>query len=117
MAEVRGPHGANVMEENGAKGIIKGLQEAVEYTDGKINARRNKLSVTPLPIFKAEEIRTIRRSLDMTQAVFASFMGVSPKTVEAWERGRNTPDGPARRVLSMIQADPNLPERFNIIRR
>lgn len=99
------------------EGIMQGLQEAVDYTEGKITARRNKLSVTPLPVFKAEEIRVIRKRLDMTQAVFASFMGVSPKTVEAWERGINMPDGPARRVLSMIQADPFLPERYNIIKR
>lgn len=99
------------------EGIMKGLQEAVEYTDGKINARKNKLSVTPLRIFNAEEIRKIRKDMQMTQAIFASFMGVSPKTVEAWECGRNEPDGPARRILSMLQTDPELPERFNIVKR
>jgi len=99
------------------EGIMKGLQEAAEYTEGKINARRNNLSVTPLRNFNAEEIKKIRRDMEMTQAIFASFMGVSPKTVEAWECGRNEPDGPARRILSMIQTDPELPERFNIVKR
>ena len=51
----------------------------------------------------------------MTQVLFAGLMGVSPKTVEAWEAGRNMPDGPARRILSMLKTDPGLPQRFNII--
>ena len=51
----------------------------------------------------------------MTQVLFAGFMGVSSKTVEAWEAGRNMPDGPARRILSMLQADPELPQRFHIV--
>ena len=49
------------------------------------------------------------------QVLFAGLMGVSPKTVEAWEAGRNMPDGPARRILSMLKTDPGLPQRFNII--
>ena len=51
----------------------------------------------------------------MSQRTFASYMGVSDKTVEAWESGRNIPNGPASRILSMLQADPNLPERYHIV--
>lgn len=61
--------------------------------------------------YEACEIKAIRNGLGMTQAVFALFMGVSKKTVEAWEAGRNMPDGPARRLLAMVQADPHLAER------
>ena len=99
------------------EGIMKGLQEAVDYTDGKINARKNQLSVTPLCVFRAEDIKKIRKNMEMTQSIFASLMGVSKKTIEAWECGRNMPDGPARRILSMLQTDPKLPERYNIIKR
>ena len=47
--------------------------------------------------------------------LFAGFMGVSTKTVEAWEAGRNMPDGPARRILAMLKVDPGLPQRLNIV--
>ena len=40
----------------------------------------------------------------MTQAVFANYMGVSPKTVEAWELGRTHPTGPAYRLLDILAA-------------
>ena len=64
---------------------------------------------------KGRIIKSIRNDLGMTQVLFAGFMGVSPKTVEAWEAGRNMPDGPARRILAMVKLDPYLPQRMNIV--
>lgn len=96
-------------------GIMKGLGEALEHAQGKIELRKQTLRIAPVRDYKAEDIKRIRNELGMTQAFFAGFMGVSPKTVEAWEAGRNMPDGPARRILAMLQADPSLPERYHII--
>jgi len=39
-------------------------------------------------------------------------MGVSPKTVEAWESGRNKPEGASRRLLEVVQNDPGFLKRF-----
>ncbi|MCC8017759.1 MAG: helix-turn-helix domain-containing protein [Lachnospiraceae bacterium] len=36
----------------------------------------------------ADEIRAIRKKLNLTQAVFADFLCVSKKTVERWESGK-----------------------------
>ena len=96
-------------------GIMQGLEEAIAYNEGKIKARTNTITITPVADFEANKIKNIRNELGMTQVLFAGFMGVSTKTVEAWEAGRNIPDGPARRILSMLKADPTLPQRFNII--
>lgn len=96
-------------------GIMQGLNEAVAYNQGKIKARTKTISVEPVPEFEATEIKNIRNELGMTQVLFAGFMGVSTKTVEAWEAGRNMPDGPARRILSMVKTDPSLPQKMNII--
>lgn len=64
--------------------ILQGLNEAVAYTTGTCKeARVHKISVEPVPHFNASDIRSIRMDLGMTQVIFASVMGVSPKTVEA----------------------------------
>ncbi len=99
------------------KSIITGLDEAVGYEQGKVKARTAKYTVNPAPEFNALEIKNVRNSLQMTQATFAAVMGVSIKTVEAWESGRNVPIGTARRMLSLIKADPSLLRRYNIISR
>lgn len=95
--------------------INKGLKEAIKHEKGEIKARKNKINIVPVSDFSSIEIKNIRNQLGMTQVVFASFFGVSPKTVEAWEAGRNMPDGPARRILSMLKQDPNIPEKYNIV--
>ncbi len=97
------------------EGIMQGLTEAVDYNKGKIKARSNTMSVEPVPKFAAGEIKSIRLELGMTQYLFAGFMGVSQKTVEAWEAGRNLPSGSACRMLSLLKADPELPEKYHII--
>lgn len=53
----------------------------------------------------------------MTQSTFAAVMGVSNKTVEAWEKGTNSPAGTARRMLGMLKIDSTIPEKYNIISR
>jgi putative transcriptional regulator len=99
------------------KSITKGLKEAIEYEKSAIKARNTKISVEPLMNFDKAEIKTIRSNAKMTQVVFAKFLGVSPKTVEAWEAGRNMPVGPARRMLSMLKQDPEIPEKYRFIER
>ena len=63
------------------------------------------LSLTPSdPVVKLnkDQIREIRIQAQMTQSVFAEYLGVSVKTVEAWERGRMHPTGPAYRLMSFL---------------
>ena len=95
--------------------IIKGLNEAIDYEQGKGKARVTKCTVNPAPEFNAQQIRDVRLSLGMTQLTFAEVMGVSQKTVEAWEAGTNKPAGSARRFLSVLQSDPSTLAKFNII--
>ena len=98
-----------------SESIIRGLQEAIEDAEGKRELRTHTYTIAPVREYDAHEVKAIRNGLGMSQSFFAIFMGVSKKTVEAWESGRNMPDGPARRILSMVQADPELPTRYNII--
>lgn len=95
--------------------IKKGLEEAIDYEEGKGKARRIKKSVKPLEHYSAEEVRQIRTNADLSQALFAQFMGVSKKTVEAWEAGRNTPNGTAQRMLDLVKRDPDFPHKSKII--
>ncbi len=95
--------------------IIQGLNEAIEYEKGTGKARTAKCTVNPAPQFTSQEIKDIRLSLGMTQLTFAEVMGVSVKTVEAWEAGINNPIGSARRFLSVLKAEPGLLARANII--
>lgn len=93
---------------------MQGLDEAVKYQNGKIKARRIKITIKPVDMFSSEDIKRIRLSVGLSQVVFASSIGVSPKTVEAWERGRNKPEGPSRRLLGLIRDNPEVIKQFII---
>ena len=85
--------------------LMESLDEAIAIEKGSVKAaKRTKYSFEPVTQFAPASIRKIRTDSGMTQAVFAAFMGVSNKTVEAWEKGRNHPTGPACRLISILQA-------------
>ena len=75
----------------------------------------NTLSVAPVEEFTAEEIKEIRKFSGMTQALFAQYLGVSVKAVEAWEGGRNKPNGTVCRMLSITRQDPLFPMHAGIV--
>lgn len=95
--------------------IVNGLNEAIEYEKGNLSAKTATITIEPLPEITAEEVKAVRNNVGLTQAMFAAVIGVSPKTVEAWEAGTNRPIGPARRMISIIQTNPNILEYAHII--
>jgi len=98
--------------------IKQGLNEAVEYERGSLqNVKVDKITISPLHTFSADEIKSIRTKLSMTQRLFAEALGVSVKTVESWEKGTNRPSGIASRMLELLYQDDTLFERFAIIAR
>lgn len=104
--------------EMGAFDKIKlGLEEAIAYEKGNLPAKETKLSIAPVEKYKADDIKRIRNSTGLTQRSFAEYMGVSTKTVEAWESGRNHPEGSACRLLSLTKADPLFPQKAGIVIR
>lgn len=97
--------------------IKRGLEEAIAYERGELKARKVRVTVAPPETWSAEAVRDVRVKSGMTQRVFASVLGVNIKTVEAWEAGRNTPAGPASRMLTMLKRDPSLPEKMRFLYR
>ena len=95
--------------------IKTGLNQAIEYEKGNLNAKTTTLTVIPVDTFTPMEIRNIRNSTGMTQVLFAKYMGVSVKTVEAWEAGRNHPEGTACRLLTLTRMDPMFQRKSGIV--
>ncbi|MDO4459482.1 MAG: helix-turn-helix domain-containing protein [Clostridia bacterium] len=95
--------------------IKTGLNQAIEYEKGNLQLNTKTMSITPPEDFSANEIRLIRKNTGLTQSLFAKFLGVSVKTVEAWESGRNKPNGTACRLLSLTRNDPSFPSKSGII--
>ena len=98
--------------------IKQGLSEVIEYEKGnlpKVKVRR--VTIAPLNRYNSDEIKEIRTRQNMTQRLFAEALGVSVKTVEAWEAGTNSPSGAASRMLDLLKQDNSLFEKYSIVAR
>ena len=95
--------------------IKTGLNEAIEYEKGDLKVKTTTVSIEPVGVYTSSEIKSIRNSTGLTQNLFAKYMGVSVKTVEAWESGRNHPDGAACRLLFLTKKDPLFPVNSGIV--
>jgi putative transcriptional regulator len=96
--------------------ILRGLEEIKAYKQGEIKLRTRSVSIEPVPQYDAAFVRELRKELNLTQTGFASFFGVSKKTVEAWEMAKNKPSGAACRLMEIVKLDHEIPTRMNILR-
>jgi len=90
------------------EGIMNGLQEAVIYKQGGFPQCKVSVREIPVPEYEVDDVVRTRKALNLTQSAFALVLGVSPRTVEAWEAGRNKPSGAARHLLYLLDCDHSL---------
>ena len=53
------------------------------------------------------DVAAIRETYGLSQAKFASLMGISVRTLQNWEQGRRIPRGPARVLLRVAALHPD----------
>jgi putative transcriptional regulator len=57
-------------------------------------------------VFKPDDVKAVRATLGASQSEFALMIGVSVATLQNWEQGRRTPDGPALALLRVAARNP-----------
>lgn len=87
------------MSEMG-RDIIEGLQEAIDFADGKKTGARVHTVEVP-------DVRAIREQLRMSQQEFAAAYHIPLPTLQGWEQGRRQPDATASAFLSVIARLPD----------
>jgi len=61
-------------------------------------------SVPAIVQFTPDAVRKLREREGASQAVMAAHLGVATKTLGQWERGQRKPEGPAAKLLTLVQA-------------
>lgn len=86
------------------KGVMQGIAEATDVVSGKANgSRTTRMTFRPNIDVSPGQIKSIRKKFDLSQADLAKLLDVGIDTVRKWEQGRNTPEGPSRRMLQAMQ--------------
>lgn len=77
------------------------LEEAVDIRKGiKAPARMTRYEIA--------DVKAIREQLNVSQSEMAKALGTSVDTIKSWESKRRNPTGLAAKVLTAIQANPDL---------
>jgi len=98
--------------------ILSGLNEAIEDAqDTQKKLKRDIFTVIPVKNYSSSDIQKIRKTNGFSQCLFAGYLGVSTKTVEAWEAGTNQPSGAASRLLSMLEMNHHLIDEFPFVQQ
>ncbi len=63
----------------------------------------DRLCLPPLEPLEPEQIKHIRESTRVSQAVFARLLNTSLSTVQKWEVGQKKPTGTALKLLHLVQ--------------
>jgi putative transcriptional regulator len=61
------------------------------------------LSVAPVVPLRPAQIKRIRETSHVSQAVFAALLNTSVSTVQKWEIGQKRPTGTALKLLHLVQ--------------
>jgi putative transcriptional regulator len=95
--------------------IMEGLQDVQSYEAGKKKLRARKVIVAPIELMTPKEVVRLRESLMLSQSLFAKLIGVSKKTLDAWEYGKNEPNGSSLRILNLIKTDPDFIHKYHLL--
>ena len=88
--------------------LKQSLNEAIEHASGKRDDLRTFVKPKPPRPMSKEDIVGLRLRLNCSQGVFAAMLNVSPRTVQAWERGVRTPSDAALKLLSIAKKTPEI---------
>jgi putative transcriptional regulator len=87
--------------------LLASTEQALRHARGKRVLRTTALPGPPAPL-DADAIRALRDRVNASQAVFAHYLNVSTKLVQAWEASRRTPEGAALRLLELAVQQPKV---------
>jgi len=83
------------------KEILDGLNDIHSFKSGSLKLRTTELS-------EPSEPKIIREKLQLSQSAFAGLLGVSTRTLQDWEQGRRSPQGPAIALLRIAEQHPEV---------
>ena len=97
--------------------LADGSERAMPPVPPSADARILAPSIQPgrPPQVDAGYARRVRSQTRLTQAEFASRIGVPIETVRNWEQGKRHPRGPARALLKLLDLAPDV--AFSVLGR
>jgi len=92
--------------------LAQAFDELKQWKAGKITLKTYTVEPIPMPEVTPEIIRDTREHLNLSRAVFAHELHVSPRTLEKWEQGRARPNDQAATLIMLVRKFPDTLQRL-----
>ena len=83
-----------------------------KFDINELKKKSVKIEETDFSKIDGAFLRDLRMRLNMSQTLFASYLGVSKKAIEKWEQGINKVNPPTVRLLFLIDRSPSILSLF-----
>ncbi len=80
----------------------KGLHDA-GVMDTMTMREFDALCISPVKPYTSKQIKRMRIKHKASQAVFAAYLNTSVSTVQKWEQGQKSPNGPSLKLLNLVE--------------
>ena len=92
--------------------LVEGIEEINQHLAGKITLKTYRVERAPKPEVTPEVIRETREKLNLSRAVFAHELHISPRTLEKWEQGLTKPNDQAATLILLVRKYPDTLQRL-----
>ncbi|MDH3973031.1 MAG: helix-turn-helix domain-containing protein [Deltaproteobacteria bacterium] len=91
------------------------IEDVKAHKNKKITLRQYEVKKTESIKVTPEIIRETRENLNLSRAVFAHELHISPRTLEKWEQGRAKPNEQAATLILLVRKYPDTLKRLRTL--
>lgn len=93
--------------------IVDGFDALSDRRAGKRTLRTHLVKSKPVPRISARELASLRKELNLSRGLFASYLRTNVRTLENWEQGRAKPNSQAALLIRLVQRYPDTLRRLS----
>lgn len=90
----------------------EGVTALSQARKGKRTLRSHSMAFKPAPTVKPNDLLSLRKKLDVSRPVLATYLRTNPRTIENWEQGRAKPNAQAALLIKLVAAYPDTVEKL-----
>lgn len=103
------------MKRNLFDELNEGFEALKRDREGKITLKQHAIETPTAPDVSSDELVRLREKLNLSQAVFASFLHINKRTLENWEQGRAKPNAQAAVLIRLVEKYPDTLDRLRTV--
>ena len=96
-------------------GLREGMEALADARHGKRTLRTHTMEYKPAPNITPRELIRLRKSLNISRALFAIYLRTNVRTLENWEQGRAKPNPQAALLINLVKRYPDTVQRLATI--